>query len=161
MVIVLATIYAMIYHLLNLNDRPTLDQSSELIVEKVFEHYYWFVVATIPIYALTTFIMFKKTGYNFFFEFIIFEAFKTSQSLVVHILFLPVLYFFKDRSVFNTISHLLLVLDFILILWINKQFFKNLSLSQVLIKSLASYLMYLILSLILIVIIIILFGLDR
>ena len=157
MVIIMATIYALIYHLLDLNDRSALDESSGAILEKVFEHYYWFVVATIPIYTVTTYMMFKKTGYNFY-EFIIFEAFKTSQRLVVHILFLPILYFLKDRSGFNTVSNLLIIIDFILIFWVNKQFFNKMPSKQVFARSLASYVMYCILAFILLVLMILAFG---
>jgi hypothetical protein len=145
MVIIMATIYALIYHLLDLNHRSALDESSGAILERVFEHYYWFVVATLPIYALTTYILFKKTKYNFY-EIIIFEAFKTSQRLGVHILFLPVLYFVKDRSGFNILTNLLFVIDFILIFWTNRQFFSKMRVGEVLIKSILSYLMYLVIA---------------
>jgi len=145
MVIIMATIYALIYHLLDLNHRSALDESSGEILERVFEHYYWFVVATLPIYALTTYILFKKTKYNFY-EIIIFEAFKTSQRLGVHILFLPVLYFVKDRSGFNILTNLLFVIDFILIFWTNRQFFSKMRVGEVLIKSILSYLMYLVIA---------------
>ncbi|MBW7676351.1 DUF3667 domain-containing protein [Chryseobacterium chendengshani] len=159
MVIVMATIYALIYHLLDLNHRTALDDSSGLLLEKVFEHYYWFVVSTIPIYALTTFMVFKKTGYNFY-EFIIFEAFKTSQRLLVHILFLPILYFLKDKSGFNTISNLLLIIDFILIFWTNKQFFNQIPSKKVLLKSVLSYLLYLVFAIVSVSLIIFAFGYD-
>lgn len=160
MVIIMATIYALIYHFLDLNNRSALDESSGLILEKVFEHYYWFVVATIPIYTFTTYIMFKKTGFNFY-EFVIFEAFKTSQRLGVHILFLPVLYFLKDRSGFNTVSNLLFIIDFLLIFWTNKQFFNSMSSKQVFLRSLVSYIMYCILAFLLVALIILAFGYDR
>ncbi|MBW8523724.1 DUF3667 domain-containing protein [Chryseobacterium chendengshani] len=159
MVIIMATIYALIYHLLDLNHRTALDDSSGLLLEKVFEHYYWFVVSTIPIYALTTFMVFKKTGYNFY-EFIIFEAFKTSQRLLVHILFLPILYFLKDKSGFNTISNLLLIIDFILIFWTNKQFFNQMPSKKVLLKSVLSYLLYLVFAIVSVSLIIFAFGYD-
>jgi hypothetical protein len=145
MVIIMATIYALLYHLLDLNHRSALDESSGAILERVFEHYYWFVVATLPIYALTTYILFKKTKYNFY-EIIIFEAFKTSQRLGVHIFFLPVLYFVKDRSGFNILTNLLFLIDFILIFWTNRQFFSKMKVGEVLIKSILSYLMYLVIA---------------
>lgn len=157
MVIIMATIYALIYHFLDLNHRSALDKSSGMILEKVFEHYYWFVVATIPIYAFTTYIMFKKSGYNFY-EFIIFEAFKTSQRLFIHIVFLPVLYFLKDRSGFDLVSYLLLILDFILIFWTNRQFFSKIQLKEVFLKSIISCILYGIFVFILFIIIILALG---
>ncbi len=160
MVIILATIYALIYHLLDLNNRSGLDESSGLILEKVFEHYYWFVVATIPLYALTTWLVFKKSGYNFY-EFIIFEAFKTSQRLSVHILFLPVLYFVKDRSGFSVISDFLFLIDFILIFWTNKQFFSKMGMKEVLVRSILSYAVYLFAAFLFTMIIIVSLGLIK
>lgn len=157
MVIIMATIYALIYHFLDLNHRSALDKSSGMILEKVFEHYYWFVVATIPIYAFTTYIMFKKSGYNFY-ELIIFEAFKTSQRLFIHIVFLPVLYFLKDRSGFDLVSYLLLILDFILIFWTNRQFFSKIQLKEVFLKSIISCILYGIFVFILFIIIILALG---
>jgi hypothetical protein len=159
MVIILATVYALIYHLLDLNDRSALDESSGLILEKVFEHYYWFVVATIPIYALTTYIFFKKTGYNLY-EFIIFEAFKTSQRLGVHILFLPVLYFLKDQSGFSVITNILLLIDLILILWTNKQFFDKMGIKEILSRSILSYLLSTVIDFIFITIIALSLGIS-
>lgn len=159
MMIIMATIYALIYHLLDLNDRSDLDESSGFVLEKVFEHYYWFIVATIPIYALTTYIVFKKTGYNFY-EFIIFEAFKCSQRLSVDILFLPVLYFVKNEASFNIITNLLLFIDFTLIFWTNRQFFNKMKLMQVLVRSIVSYIMYLIIAFILICLIVLFFGYE-
>lgn len=149
MVIIVATIYALIYHLLDLNHRSAIDESSGAVLEKIFEHYYWFVVATIPVYTFTTYLMFKKTGYNFY-EIIIFEAFKTSQRLGVHILFLPVLYFVKDESGFNIITNILFLIDFILIFWTNKQFFNKITAKEVFLRSIGSYLIYLIIATILI-----------
>lgn len=160
MVIIMATIYALIYHFLDLNNRSALDESSGLILEKIFEHYYWFVVATLPIYALATYTMFKKIGYNFY-EVIIFESFKSSQRLGVHIIFLPILYFFKDRSGFTTMSDLLLIVDFVLILWTNRQFFNTLSLKEVFVRSLISYIMYCIIATLLVCIIVLAFAYDR
>nr|WP_314492804.1 DUF3667 domain-containing protein [uncultured Chryseobacterium sp.] len=157
MVIIMATIYALIYHFLDLNHRSALDKSSGMILEEVFEHYYWFVVATIPIYAFTTYIMFKKSGYNFY-ELIIFEAFKTSQRLFIHIVFLPVLYFLKDRYGFDLVSYLLLILDFILIFWTNRQFFSKIQLKEVFLKSIISCILYGIFAFILFIIIILALG---
>lgn len=160
MVIIMATIYALIYHFLDLNNRPAIDKTSGTVLEKIFAHYYWFVVATIPFYTFTTYIMFRKTGYNFY-EFMIFEAFKTSQRFAVHILFLPVLYFLKDRSDYNTVSNLLVFLDFLLIFWTNRQFFNTMSSKEVFVKSIISYSLYFVITSLLIILFIILTSGDK
>ena len=157
MVIIMATVYALIYHFLDLNHNSGLDKSSGLILEKIFEHYYWFVVGTIPIYAFTTFTTFKKAGYNFY-EIVIFEAFKTSQRLVVHILFLPVLYYLKNHSGFQTISNLIIIIDFILILWTNKQFFNKMASKEVVLRTVLCFIFYWILAVLFTSVIIFTFG---
>lgn len=141
MVIILATVYALVYHLLNLNHRSNLDDSSAHVLDLIFAHYYYFIVATIPIFALSTFLLFKKTGYNFY-EFIIFEAFKCSQRLSIHLIFLPLLYLAKEKSWYDLITNLLFLVDFVLILWTNRQFFGKMKLSELFFRSLFSYLIY-------------------
>lgn len=155
MVIILATVYALIYHFLDLNKVSTISETSSLFLEKIFEHYYYYVVASIPVYAATTYLLFKKTGYNFY-EFIIFEAFKTSQRLTVHIFLLPALYFLKNKEGFGLMNNLLMVIDFILIVWVNRQFFNKLSFRTVFLKSLFAYMLYiLIISLLVVAVLVI------
>lgn len=157
MVIILATVYALIYHFLDLNKVSTISETSSLFLEKIVEHYYYYVVASIPVYAATTYLLFKKTGYNLY-EFIIFEAFKTSQRLTVHILFLPALYFLKDKEGFALLTNLLMVMDFTLIVWVNRQFFNKLSFRTVFFKSLISYLLCVLILFILVAAVLIIGG---
>ncbi|CAA7390366.1 hypothetical protein CHRY9393_02670 [Chryseobacterium fistulae] len=156
MVIILATVYALIYHIFELNHRSSLDEPSEQMLEKIFAHYYYFVVATIPVFALMTFTLFRKVGYNFY-EVIILEAFKSSQRLSIHIISLPILYFFKEKASFTIITNLLFIVDLVLILWTNRQFFNKIKMFEVIFRSLITYIMYFIVVFLLVAVYILLF----
>ncbi|SHL96397.1 Protein of unknown function [Chryseobacterium carnipullorum] len=158
--LVLAGIYALIYHLLTINLLTSDDKASIELYNKVFEHYYWFVFITIPLISLATALAFrKKSEYNFY-EIFILESFKASQRLIVHILFLPVLYFFNSTKSVQNITSLLMIIDFGLILWTNLQFFNKLSWTNVLIRSLIGYVVYFLMVLLLAVVLLLLLGFD-
>lgn len=109
--IVLATLYVLVYHLTKIDLVNQDSEGSKMIFEKVLEHYYWFVFITIPIFAWSTALFFRNNGYNFW-EYFIFEAFKASQRLIVHILFIPIIFLINDASVTNYIIKGLILVDF-------------------------------------------------
>lgn len=140
--IILATVYALIYHLADIKITATNDGDSLQHLERVMKYYSWYVLFTIPIFAFATKVAFKVKQLNFW-EIIIFEAFKSSQRLVVHILFLPVFYMLSAHSGFITVANYsLLTLDFMLILWTNSQFFNDLKFFRVVFKSFMAYLIH-------------------
>ncbi|MCU7614672.1 DUF3667 domain-containing protein [Chryseobacterium sp. GMJ5] len=139
--IVLATLYALVYHLTHVNLIVKGSENSEAIFEKIIEHYYWFVFITIPIFALSTSLFFKKAGYNFW-EYFIFEALKVSQRLIVHILFLPIILLLNHPSSTDLIIKSLLIVDIALIFWTNLQFFHQFPKFKIFYLTVFSYLLY-------------------
>lgn len=139
--IVLATIYALIFHLLNISLIDQSDNDATNLFEHVLEHYYWFVFGTIPFFVISTMISFRDNNYNFW-EYFILESFKTSQRLLVHILFLPVIYYFNNLHVARIILYILMFLDVALIIWTNHQYFCKLKSADVIWRSVLSYLIY-------------------
>ncbi len=137
--IILASIYALVYHLLNINLIDESETDASKFFDKVIEHYYWFVFGTIPCFALATMITFRDKEYNFW-EYFILETFKVAQRLFVHILFLPVIYFFNDLKIARAILYLLMLIDIGLIIWNNVQFFNKKQKLQVALLSVFSYL---------------------
>lgn len=129
-------------HMTNVNLVVKDNGTSGAVFEEILEHYYWFVFITIPIFALSTAVFFKKVGYNFW-EYFIFEALKVSQRLIVHILFLPIILLFNDPVATNFIVKLLLFIDLALIFWTNLQFFNHLPKFKVFYLTIFSYLLYL------------------
>lgn len=137
--IILATIYVLVYHFLGIKLISTDDSDSVKIFENILQHYYWFIFSTIPLYAITTKLVFKVKKYNFW-EYFIFESFKVAQRLFVHIVFLPCFYFCEDNVLLMKIFLIVLAfLDLTLITWTNIQFFKKLKLSRVIFLSILSY----------------------
>ena len=152
--IILATVYALIYHLADVKITGTSDSESLQHLERVMKYYSWYVLFTIPVFAFATKVTFKVKWLNFL-EIVIFEAFKSSQRLLVHILFLPVFYMLSAHTGFISVAnYALITLDFMLILWTNIQFFNHIKLSRVVGKSLLAYLIHTLIILISLVIII-------
>ena len=137
--IILATVYALIYHLADVKITGSTDSEALLHLKRVMKYYSWYVLFTIPVFAFATKTAFKVKSLNFA-ELIIFEAFKSSQRLVVHILFLPVFYLLSANPGFISVAnYILITLDFMLILWTNSQFFNHIKLSHVALKSFFAY----------------------
>lgn len=149
--IVLATIYALLYHFLDIKLLQTENDDSINLFKTVIEHYYWFVFITIPLYTVSTFITFRPQQYNFW-EYFIFEAFKVAQRLFIHILFLPVIYFINEPQVTKYILILLMFLDIGLIIWTNLEFFSTSKRVKVFYLSFLSYIIYIFLILVLLAI---------
>lgn len=141
LVIVLATIYALIYHLTNVNLLSSTNNSSVKVYNYLIGHYYWFIIATIPLFAICTKLFFRTQNYNYP-EYIIFESFKASQRLIVHTLFLPVIFLVNNPIFTKLCVNVLFFIDISLIIWTNIQFFRTLSNVQVFIKSILSYLLW-------------------
>lgn len=158
--IVLATLYVLVYHLTKIDFTAQESENSKFIFNEFLGHYSWFVFLTIPIFAWTTGLFFKYNEYNFW-EYFIFEAFKASQRLIVHILFLPIIMLINDASVTEFIIKLLVFVDFTLIFWTNVQFFNKLPKSKVFLKSLFGYLIYLLMTTIIITVIVLSFFNDK
>lgn len=149
--IILATAYALVYHFTGVKIMSSDNEESVLFLEKIMGHYYWYVVLTIPVFAFATKTAFRVKEYNFA-ELVVFEAFKSSQRLLVHMVFLPVLLLFHSRaSAIVTVNYLLLFVDFGLILWTNKAFFEGRTTSSILWRTLLSYAIYTVCSFIILV----------
>ncbi len=147
--IVLATAYALVYHFTGVKIMDSANKESVLFLEKIMGHYYWYVLLTIPVFAFATKTAFQAKSFNFA-ELIVFEAFKSSQRLLVHILFLPVLLLFHSAAVaVVTVNYLLLFIDFALILWTNITFFEGRSTTSIVWRTFLSYAIYTVCSIIL------------
>lgn len=160
LVIVLATVYGLLYHSFEINlftpgDNaiPKLDSD---INNWMAKHYSWLTLATIPLYTFGTYIAFKNQGYNFI-EYFVLNTFKASQRLILHIATFPFLYHFNGTTTITKVITILYAIDIILIYWTNFQFFDRLSRVKVLALSILSHLIFLITMVLLLAIIILLF----
>ena len=145
LIIVLATVYGIIYHYFHINllkigmtggiidgwNNGNTKGDTPLDINKINEwlatHYSWAALLLLPFYSLGSFLAFRKSGYNYI-EHLILNAFLTGQKLLVHIAFLPLLYLYNETSILIRISTIIDVLCFILLTWGYIQFFKQYSL---------------------------------
>ncbi|OUL63629.1 DUF3667 domain-containing protein [Flavobacterium sp. AJR] len=151
LVIILATLYGVLYHYFHINliaDAPTDSETLSIINPKaanewVATHFSWITLATIPFYSLGTYIAFRKQGYNYI-EYFILNTFKASQRLFVHIALFPLLYYYNGTPNIKTITQILYVIDIILIYWTNVQFFNKLTKTKAFLLSVLSHVIFLV-----------------
>lgn len=149
MVIVLASVYAFLLHLLhidlaadisvrNVNTRNAGEVGALNISDWMGSHYALTRLLSIPFLALGTWICFLRQGYNYV-EYLVLSAFITAQSLVFLIIILPLYYYFRDSDWFNVFSY---AAQLALVLWAYVQFFNKLSKFRIVIQSLGTLLLY-------------------
>lgn len=151
LVVVLATLYGLLYHYFDIN--TIVDTSSNSTTDPVFNlkkinewmatHTSSLTLASIPLYTLGTYIAFRKQGYNYI-EYFILNTFKASQRLFVDLALFPLLYYFNGTPNIKTITTILYVIDIILIYWTNVQFFNKLTKTKAFLLSVLSHLIFLV-----------------
>lgn len=156
LVIVLATVYGILYHKFHINlfvsdvDNSTINFKE--LNEWIATHYAWVTLATIPFYTVGTALFFRKQGYNIY-EFLILNTFKASQRLIIHIAAFPLVYVYNENPKIKTIFTFLYVIDNVIVFWTNVQFFNKLNKFKTLMLSVLSHLVFLILFIIALMII--------
>lgn len=133
LVILLATIYGLLYHTFHIEMTDLVSvtgpSDSKINVEKINEwistHYAWTSLLTLPLYALGTFLAFKKQGYNFV-EHLVLNAFLAGQRLILRIATFPIIYDFNGTPTIKTVTGFITLIDFILMIWGYSQFFNKL-----------------------------------
>ncbi|KAF2506694.1 DUF3667 domain-containing protein [Flavobacterium zhairuonense] len=160
LVVVLATLYGVLYHYFHINTFPdpsekTLDYNE--FNEWMATHFSWVTIATIPIYTIGTYIVFKKQGYNFV-EFFVLNTFKASQRLFVQILTFPILLYLNGTPEIRKFSSITYFIGLVLIFWTNIQFFNKMSKTRAFLLSILSHLIFLVCFLIILIIVLAILG---
>jgi hypothetical protein len=156
LIIVLATVYGILYHYFHINllktgmtggiiegwNNANKIGETPLDISKINEwfatHYSWTALLLLPFYALGSFLAFRKSDYNYI-EHLILNAFLTGQRLLVHIIFLPLLYLYNETTTLAKISSIIDIVCFALLIWAYIQFFNHYSKVKVFILTLLSY----------------------
>lgn len=131
-VIILATIYGLLYHNFHIDITQEFQLpyfSIDVTFYKKFydwitSHYSWVTLLSLPLYALCSFFAFKKYNRNFV-EHLILNAFLAGQRLVLHIVTFPILYLFNKTLHLVYATLILTIIDFILLFWGYSQFFEK------------------------------------
>lgn len=160
MLIVLATFYGLFYHVLNIdifsNKENTL-LNYEKLNEWIAHHFSIITLLLLPILSLSSYLLFKKQGYNYT-EHLILNSFYSSQKLFLRILTLPLFIFVKNPETVLLIIRGMMILDILLMFWSYGQFFNKLPKSKVFMLSIIAtliniFIMFLITTLVLTIII--------
>jgi hypothetical protein len=149
LVMVLATAYLALIHLLHINlivkTSDSVDPGSHIDAVKIGEwlqaHFAWITIAFIPIHTIGTVITFRKQGYNFF-EYFVLNTYKASQKLYISLLFIPVFYYYSGTPSIYTVSKIIVLIDFIFYFWTNEQFFNHLSKTKTFFLTLLTHLIF-------------------
>lgn len=134
LVIILATIYGILAHYLNMEvmDTKTINISGDyniledmLKINKwISDHFVWISLLSIPIFSFGSSIAFRKQKKNFA-EHIVLNTFLAGQKLVVHLATLPIVYLIRNTSYSGNFETLITLIDFFLLVWTYKQFFNQ------------------------------------
>ena len=137
LILVLAGIYGFLYHYFHINmlasnveisgsgeDFVKAKKSLENINEWLSQHYAIVALLQLPIYAVGTYIAFRKSGYNFV-EHLVLNAFLTAQRLILHITAFPLFYIFNGSPSLRVIAQLVDLIGFALMIWALVQFFNK------------------------------------
>ncbi|KAF2080965.1 DUF3667 domain-containing protein [Flavobacterium sharifuzzamanii] len=160
LVVVLATLYGLLYHYFHIN---TFDgaKNSDIDFEHLNEwfatHFSWVTVGSIPIYTIGTYLVFKNQGYNFV-EFFVLNTFKAAQRISVQLLTMPILIFLNHTSYIQQYNNTMYIIGIILIFWTNIQFFNKISKIKAFFLTLLSHLIFLICFFLIAAIALLLFG---
>lgn len=135
LVIVLAGVFGFLSHMFHINllsnnfsvsgsgeqyiqVKETIDKMSEWLST----HYAIVSLLTIPIFAVGTFVAFRKSGYNFI-EHIVLHTFLSGQRLMLHIATFPILFVFHETEHVRTTARVIDIVGYCLLAWAILQFF--------------------------------------
>jgi hypothetical protein len=146
MVILLATLYILLYNYFHVDIFKPSESGSEYLENAnawITKHFSWITLATIPYYTVGTFICFRKQGYNFA-EYLVLNTFKAAQRLSISIIAFPLIYFFAETPQKSIVTAIIYILGMAFMFWTNIQFFNKLSKIKTLFLSILSNLIFLI-----------------
>ena len=149
-ILILAGFYILLSHLFHINlfnisiESGKGESSSFNLNEWFLAHFGWVTLALIPLYTVGTAVCFPGKGYNFV-EYLVLNIFKAGQRLIVQIVLLPFIFLIQKSLDLNTIVLYVYLIDLILNFWTNIQFFNQMKVSAVIIRSTLSHLILLIL----------------
>jgi hypothetical protein len=137
LVLVLAGILGLLYHFFHISifegsvDMTANDKNGVEFIRSfgrasdwIAEHYAIVTILQLPIFALCTFLVFRKAHFNFI-EHLILNSFLTGQKLIFHIILFPFIYLYSATPSIKPIIATENLADFGLMLWVFIQFFNT------------------------------------
>lgn len=155
MVFLLASFYGFLYHYFNVNlDTGALNagntealKTQQEINSWMTSHFALVTLLTIPLYALGSFMAFRKSGYNFV-EHLVLNSFLATQKLVLQLMLFPFVVYYSGTATIGYILSIMYLLDICLTGWTyGTVFIKYRPLSRIL-RTILTYVLMLLSSLI-------------
>lgn len=149
MVILLATVYALLYHFFHLdmenvvrinvtgNAQSRVGPDVKKINDWLTSHYALSTLLLLPLLALASWLaFFKKKGRFNYLEHLVITAFLTGQRLVVRIVVMPLVYAFKGTATAGIILEIVSLINVALFAWTYMQLFRESSRVVILLRCL-------------------------
>jgi len=152
MVVVLATVYGLLKHFflheviapskIVINDKSINSDTINAVFEWVNNHGAIMALLVVPIYALASFLAYRKEKYNYV-EHLVLNAYTSSLRLFVAIILFPLVVLTQHSSGNDVMSTVTTVLELAVTCWCFLQFFNNLKWTTALKKLINMYLIFL------------------
>ncbi|MBK7632015.1 MAG: DUF3667 domain-containing protein [Ignavibacteriales bacterium] len=151
LLLTLATLYGLLYHTFGINLFVDVSNSTasvnntnlNIINDWMSNNYSLETCLFVPIYALGSFIVFRKQKYNFI-EHVYLNTFLGSQRIFLHLLIFPLFVVFNGTAQLKVVMDVSIFLDIILLIWSYTQFFNRLTKTKAILLSVLSYLIFLV-----------------
>ncbi|RYZ28296.1 MAG: DUF3667 domain-containing protein [Chitinophagaceae bacterium] len=159
MLVVLATFYGLLYYTFEIdmfsgNHEDFFDY--KMVNEWVGHHFPIVILVQLPIYALGSYLVFRKEGYNYY-EHVILNSFFSAQKTWFRMFVLLVLVAIGKKGDFTPISNWMFFPELFLMFWSYGQFFKDMSKPKVVLKTFLAMLLSIFISLIVVVVFVMVF----
>jgi len=156
-IIVLSTIYVLLAHLLHVEttfdemtvalDGSNKAESNEIIhfihsaIKWLQEHYAYSMLMLLPVISLSSYLTFRKSGYNYL-QHLILNCYIAGQRMIVFILLLPAIALFSNKEAVNVVENIETLIWISLMTWTYIQFFDNNKISKNIRLTIFSYLLF-------------------
>jgi hypothetical protein len=134
LVIILATLYGLLFHFLinNLFDVEQINTKGDVISayqkvsQWITDHFAYSTLILILTTTISSYLVFKRKGYNFA-EHLVLNTFYWGLVLVINFLFFPVLYIYFNNNAerLKSYGYISQIFDFVLMYWCYSQFFNK------------------------------------
>jgi hypothetical protein len=112
MLFIFSTFYAVFYHFLHISPKlgpANGDIDAVKVHDWIIEHYAFVQLFLVPVYALSTYLAFKKQGYNFV-EHLAINSFTGTQRVALLFAFLPLLHLYNGTQTVNALQNFCAIL---------------------------------------------------
>jgi len=137
MLVVLATFYGLLYYTFEIDLFSGKDDGYfdyKMVNEWIGHHFPIVILVQLPIFALGSYLVFRKEGYNYY-EHIILNSFFSAQKTWFRMFVLLVLVAIGKKDDFTQVSNWMFFPELLLMLWSYGQFFKDMPKPKVLLKT--------------------------